>query len=41
MIDNAIELENLFKEIISASDKDGKLIVIRKIIQKIIGITFN
>ncbi len=41
MIDNAIELENLFKEIISASDKDGKLIVIGKIIQKIIGITFN
>ena len=40
MIDNAIELANLFKEFIAASDTEGKLIVIGKIIQKITGITF-
>ena len=40
IIDNATELENLFKEFIASSGKDGKLIVIGKIIQKITGITF-
>ena len=40
IIDNAPELEDLFKEFIASSGKDGKLIVIGKIIQKITGITF-
>ena len=40
IIDNATELENLFKELFEATD-DGKLIVIGKIIRKITGITFH
>ena len=41
MIDNADDLENIFKEFKQASDLDGKLMVIGKIIRKIVGITFQ
>ena len=41
MIDNASELENLFKEYTAAPDKDGKLMVIGKIVRKITGITLH
>ena len=41
MINNANELETIFKEFTNASDLDGKLIVIGKIIRKITGISFK
>ena len=41
MIDNATELETLFKEFMDTSDKDGKLIAIGKIIRIITGITLH
>ena len=41
MIDNANELETLFKELKEASDNNTRLIVIGKIIRKITGITFH
>ena len=41
MINNADELETIFKEFTNASDLDGKLIVIGKIIRKITGISFK
>ena len=41
MIDNATELEGLFKDFTAATTEEGKLIVIGKIIRKITGITFH
>ena len=41
MIDNAADLENLFKEFTQASDIEGKNIAIGKIVRKITGLTFQ
>ena len=41
MINNASELENLFNEILKATDNDGRLMVVGKIIRDITGITLH
>ena len=41
MIDNASNLETLFKEFTAASNIDGKLMVVGKIVAKIVGISFK
>ena len=41
MINNASELENLFNEILKATDNDGRLMVVGKIIRYITGITLH
>ena len=41
MIDNASNLETLFKDFTKATTEDGKLMVVGKIVAKIVGVSFK